>query len=268
MLSTELEREVAGAEAYEALHVPALFKPWASRVLDAAGVAAGDRVLDVACGTGVLAREALERVGPRGRVVGIDAGEGMLAVARRLQPSIQWRAGRAESLPFEPAAFDRIVSQFGLMFFSDQHRAVREMHRVLRPGGTLAVAVWDALDRSEAYREAVDLLRRFAGADAAAALAMPFSLGEPAALQGLFEAGGLEDVAVWTQTGRACFPSLRTMVEADLRGWLPVMGVHLDELLIQTILEEAEQVLGDYVNDIGEVEFSAPAHVVTGRRPV
>jgi SAM-dependent methyltransferase len=233
-------------------------------VLDAASVDIGHRVLDVACGTGVLAREAAVRVGQNGFVAGLDPGSGMLAVARELAPGIEWREGAAESLPYHDENFDVVVSQFGLMFFADRSQAIGEMLRVLRPGGKLAVAVWDSLENSDAYPVEVELLERLAGAAAANALRAPFVLGNKDALATLFEDSGAESVSVETHNGTAHFPSIRTMVEADLRGWLPVMGVLLEEELIQTILEEAEIALDDYVTEEGQVVFNSPAHIVTG----
>lgn len=256
--------QIAGARAYEALHVPALFRRWCPRVLDAAGVTDGDRVLDVACGTGVLAREAAVRVGAAGSVAGVDPGRGMLAVARELAPEIEWREGTAESLPYPDQSFDAVVSQFGLMFFSDRPRALREMIRVLKPGAGLAVAVWDCLENSEAYPEEVELLHRIAGKAAADALRAPFVLGDKAGLIALFEASGAESVRVETHTEVASFPSIRTMVEADLRGWLPVMGVVLQDDQIERILSDAENVLAKYVAADGKVVFKSPAHIVTG----
>jgi SAM-dependent methyltransferase len=260
--------EIAGAEAYQALHVPALFAAWAPHVLDAAGVGPGDRVLDVACGTGVLARAAAERVGDGGSVAGLDAGAGMLAVASRLAPEIDWRHGMAGDLPFDDATFDAVVSQFGLMFFPDRFAALREMLRVTRPGGRIGVAVWDALDRSEAYPEEVALLERLVGPAAADALRAPFVLGDRDHLADLFRQAGAPEPHVHTIHGRARFPSVRSMVEADLRGWLPVMGVHLDEERIETILAAAEDALADYVTEDGTVEFDAPGHIVTAVKTI
>ncbi len=258
--------QVAAAQAYQDLHVPALFRQWASRVADAAGIQPGHRVLDVACGTGVLAREAARRAGDGGRVSGIDAGAGMLAVAERLDPVIDWREGMAESLPFDADSFDAVVSQFGLMFFQDRSAAIREMKRVLRNGGRVAVAVWESLENSEAYPAEVALLERLAGKRAADALRAPFVLGDRAELVTLFEDAGLVSVEVVTHHGRARFPSIRTMVEADLRGWLPVMGVDLNEELIEAILVEADAALGEFVTAEGTAEFDSPAHIVTGTK--
>lgn|SRR5215216_3300463 len=99
---TEPERwqvSTDAAEVYESCFVPAIFGAWASRVADAAGIRPGNRVLDVGCGTGVLVREAVRRVGREGQVVGLDLNEGMLAVAARTEPKIEWRQGDAASLP-------------------------------------------------------------------------------------------------------------------------------------------------------------------------
>ena len=108
------------AEVYESCFVPAIFGAWAGPVADAAGIRTGNKVLDVGCGTGVLAREALRRVGQEGQVVGLDLNEGMLAVAARAEPKIEWRQGDAASLPFKDASFDVVVSQFALMYFPDR----------------------------------------------------------------------------------------------------------------------------------------------------
>lgn len=266
MNDTLLQDQIAAAKAYEELHVPALFQQWAGRVLDTVQIEPGQRVLDVACGTGVLAREAAVRVGSTGYVAGIDPGPGMLAVAEQLAPTIEWRQGVAESLPYPDHAFDAVVSQFGLMFFSDRYHALHEMLRVLAPGGKLAVAVWDILENSTAYPIEVDLLERLAGQRAADALRAPFVLGDRNELTALFENAGVTSVVIATGTGTARFPSIRSMVEADLRGWLPVMGVELKEQQIQRILLEAESALKKYVTLEGQVVFDLPAHIITGTR--
>ncbi|RMH08017.1 MAG: methyltransferase domain-containing protein [Nitrospirae bacterium] len=267
MQDANLEDQIAGARAYENLHVPALFKQWCPRVLDGARVSVGDRVLDVACGTGVLAREAAVRVGGTGFVAGVDPGRGMLAVANELAPHIEWIEGAAESIPYPDRSFDAVCCQFGLMFFTDRSQALREMLRVLKPGQKLAVAVWDSLENSAAYPIEVALLERLAGKAAADALRAPFVLGDNAALADLFENSGVESVSVATHNGTARFPSVKTMVEADLRGWLPVMGVLLNEEQIYEILAEAESALAEYVARDGQVVFNAPAHIVTGTAP-
>ncbi len=265
MSDTADERAMAGARAYEALHVPALFEEWVQPVLDAAEVQPGQAVVDVACGTGVLARGARERVGSAGSVIGVDPDPGMLGVATEIEPSIEWRRGTAESLPLEDASVDAVVSQFGMMFFTDRVGAAREMLRVARPGGRVSVAVWDALENQPAYAAEVALLDEMAGKHAGDALRAPFVLGDAGQLRAVFEEAGFEDVAVETWTGTGRFPDIRTLVSADLRGWLPVMGVHLDEDTISDILEAADREMAHFVTG-GGVVFDSPAHVVSARR--
>ncbi len=256
----------AAATAYNELHVPALFQQWAPLVLDAVQARTGDRILDVACGTGVLTREAASRVGSDGLAAGLDPNPGMLAVAMELAPALEWTEGVAEALPYSSESFDAVVSQFGLMFFQNRAAALSEMARVLRPGGRVAVAVWDSLENSEAYPDEVALLQKLAGEAAASALSAPFVMGDKPELTQLMEAAGFKSVEVATHRGTARFPNIRTMVEADLRGWLPVMGVNLNEDQIDSILKEAELALAQFVTTAGTMEFSAPAHVVTGQK--
>jgi SAM-dependent methyltransferase len=200
-------------------------------------------------------------------VAGVDPIPGMLSVAARLGPGIEWREGRAESLPFESGSFDVVVSQFGMMFFADRVLAAREMSRVLVKRGRFAVAVWDALDRSPGYAAEVTLLQRMVGQQAADALRAPFVLADSTAVAAGFREAGFDPVEVTTQQGTADFPSVRAMVEADLRGWLPVMNVHLSEADIARVLAEAEEALRPFVTEGGRVRFAAPAHIVHGRKP-
>jgi SAM-dependent methyltransferase len=259
--------EIEAASAYDAIMVPAMMEEWAEKVVDAGQLQDGHRVLDVACGTGVVGRGALARVGATGTVTGLDANRGMLAVAARRAPGATWKHGVAEQLPFAEGAFDRVVSQFGLMFFRDRPTAIAEMLRVLVRGGRFAVAVWDSLERIPACATEVALLERIAGVRAADALRAPFALGDRDALLRLFHDAGAADASVATDSAPARFPSIRILMEADLRGWLPVMGVPLPEATIQHVLAEAERELAPFVASDGTVTFDQSAHVVTGTKP-
>lgn len=262
-----LQAQIDAAHAYEALFVPALFGQWAPKVAVAAQIQPGQRALDVGCGTGILAREIASRIGSAGRVVGIDPSPGMLAVAKQLLPVVEWREGVAESLPFPDQTFEAVVSQFALMFFSERRQALREMLRVLTPGGRLAVAVWDSLDSMPAYASEVELLERIAGRQAADALRAPFVLGNREELAALFSEAGVVTAEITAHPGTAQFPSIRTMVEADLRGWLPVMGVILSEDLIGCILQNAERALNSYAIPDGRVAFHLSALLVIAEKP-
>ncbi len=134
-------------------------------------------------------------------------------------------------------------------------------------GGRLAVTVWDALKNSAAYPIEVAILGRVAGQRAADALRAPFALGDPDELTALFARAGITSPRIVTRKGGARFSSIRAMVEADLRGWLPVMGVVLPEEQIQQIMAEAERGLADYVTAAGEIAFDSPAHIIPGSRP-
>jgi hypothetical protein len=153
------------------------------------------------------------------------------------------------------------------MFFTDRRQALREMLRVLAPGGRLAVAVWDSLGNIPAYARVVALLERTAGRQAADALRAPFALGDRQELGALFSEAGVAPTEITTHHGAAWFPNIRTLVEAELRGWLPVMGVVLTEDRIGRILQEAEQALSSYATTDGRVTFHLSAHLVTAKKP-
>lgn len=254
----------SAADIYDEFFVPALFREWAGRVASAAGIAAGQQVLDVACGTGVLAREAAERVRPDGGVTGIDRNDGMLAVAGRVAPDIDWQHGLAESLPFEDGRFDAVVSQFGLMFFDDRAAALAEMWRVLRPGGRLAVAVWDDLGRTPGYAAMTDLLQRLFGDAAADAIRAPYVLGDPKILMPLFATAGIPDARAETQNGTARFPSIEAWVHTDVKGW--TLADMIDDAQYETLREAAVRELASFKQCDGTVAFRAPAHIVTATK--
>lgn len=254
----------SAAEVYEEFFLPALFERWAPLVAEAAHLQPGQHVLDVACGTGVLARAARQRVGPTGTVIGLDPNEGMLNVARRKGPDIEWRQGVAEALPFEKGRFDAVLSQFGLMFFDDRRKALEEMMRVLRPGGRLAVAVWDALDHTPGYAAVTGLLEQLFGAEVADALRAPYVLGDPEELRGLFSEAWISDAEVTTHEGTARFPSIRSWMYTDVKGW--TLSDKINEEGFEVLLEEAEYALNRFVTPEGTVAFSAPAHIATATK--
>lgn len=251
------------ANAYEERLVPALFNPCAERLVEAAAIDHGARVLDVACGTGVVARAAAARAGPEGCVAGLDVNPGMLAVAVRRAPSVDWRQGEAEALPWLDRAFDVVLCQFGLNFFADPHTALREMWRVLTPGGRLIVAVFDALECNPAYAAMVDVLRRQIGSAPAKALGLPFSLGQPGALSGLLQRAGIRGASVVRAEVTAGFPSVADMVLADVEGWFPLAGIRSDRAAIAAVIADAETVLGRFRHSDGSLAFPVSVHIAT-----
>ena len=254
------------AEVYEEQFVPALFRPWGRVVTAAAQLAPGQRVLDVACGTGALTEAACERVGPEGSVAALDANAQMLAVARRKPLDVAWHEGRAEALPFADASFDAVVSQFGLMFFDDRVQALREMMRVLRPGGRLAVAVWDMLAGSPGYAALADVLQRLFGSPIADAFRAPFALGDEVLLQRLFAQAGIAGAEIRRHDGTVRFSSIAALVATE-RACAWTLGGLLDEVRFASLLAQARVALAPFAGPDGAVTFAVPALVTTARRP-
>lgn len=147
----EWQLEGSTAELYERYLVPAITALWAADLVGRAAPQPGERVLDVACGTGVVARLAAKTMGA-GHVVGLDINAAMLAVARSRPagptPHIEWLEASALEMPFPDRSFDLILCQLGLQFFPDRSRALREMLRVLVPDGRLALSVFTAIERT------------------------------------------------------------------------------------------------------------------------
>jgi len=252
------------AQAYQTILVPALFTEWAPRVADAVGIQAGQRVLDVACGTGVLTREIHHRAGPTGHVTGLDLNPDMLAVASTLTHAIEWKKGDAEALPFPDDHFDAAVCHFALMFFNDKVKALSEMLRVIKPGGKIAVIVWDALNNVPAYAKVTELLKTYIGEDAADALRKPFCLGDYDQLVPLFEQAGADNLAISQQIGHACFPDIDTLIDAELEGWMPMNGIVISTSQAQQIRQVAKTLLHEYIDENGQVRFAMSALIVTG----
>lgn len=195
-------------ENYERHFVPAIGAPLANDLIEIADLRPGERALDVACGTGVVARLVAHRVGARGTVAGLDLNAGMLAVARAATPSgmtIQWYEASAEKMPLTDASFDVVLCQMGLQFVSDKSAALREMHRILVPGGRLIVNVPGPTPPLMAIMG--EALARQIGAEAKGFVKHVFSLHETAELQELIEGAGFREVSVQADTKRLRLPA-------------------------------------------------------------
>jgi len=189
----------SGAANYQKFQVPSVFEPMGRMFLERFPLTSGERILDLACGTGIVARLAAPLVGAEGRIVGIDMNAGMIAVASE-QPApqgapIEWREGDAAALPFDDASFDVVLCQQGLQFMPDKPAALAEMHRVLAPGGRLGLCLWRSAEHSPYLSAAAEALTPHLGAHSASRLLAPLSLGDEDLLRGLVEAAGFTGTA-------------------------------------------------------------------------
>ncbi|HXJ63513.1 MAG TPA: methyltransferase domain-containing protein [Actinomycetota bacterium] len=195
------------AQNYEQYFVPTIGMPFATALLEVAGLHEGERVLDVACGTGVVTRLAAEQVRPGGALAGLDINPAMLAVARSvasLNAAIEWHEASAESLSLNSGSFDVVVSSLGLQFVADKGSAMREMHRVLAPGGRLAIATVGPTPPLFAILE--QALARHVKPEAAGFVRAVFSLHDHQQLEELAGDAGFRDTEVRSKTLRLTLP--------------------------------------------------------------
>jgi ubiquinone/menaquinone biosynthesis C-methylase UbiE len=200
----------SGPEAYQSFLAPAMFEQFGERLVEAARIEAGDRVLDVACGTGVVSRAAARAAGADGAVTGVDLGAPMLAVAREQRPeegaaAIEYLEGKADALPVDEGAFDVVTCQQGLQFFEDRPAALRSMRGALADGGRIAVATWGKPEENEGFAAIGAALGRHVSEEAEAMMVSPFSLSDTDELESLISEAGFNDVEVDRLTLTATF---------------------------------------------------------------
>lgn len=239
-------------EMYERWLVGPLFRPWAEMTLEEVGLIPGDRVLDIACGTGILARVARERLGDDGRVVGIDISPDMLAVARAVAPGIEWREGNAGALPLqEGEQFDLVACQQGLQFFPDKPAAAAQMRRALARGGRLAVATWRSDDEIPFFRE----LRRVAERHLGAIVDQRYSLGDATLLETLLREAGFSEVQsrivsrIMRFEEDAPFLRLNTMALVGMSAAGKAMTDQERKSIVETIVSESMPVLSSFTDE-------------------
>jgi ubiquinone/menaquinone biosynthesis C-methylase UbiE len=210
MIEQSFGKSYAGSapENYERYFVPAIGAPMAAALVDVAAPRPGERALDVACGTGVVARLVAERVGSTGAVAGLDANPGMLTVARSVQgpdAAIEWHQSSAEKLPFSDGAFDLVTCQMGLQFFPDKAAALREQRRVLAPGGRVALNLPGPTP--PLFQAFADALARHVGPPAAGFVQVVFSLHDAGEIRALMTEAGFQDVRVEAATATLPLPA-------------------------------------------------------------
>jgi len=197
---------------YERYLVPAIFGPWAHDLVELAKLRAVDRILDVAYGTGIVARTAARSIGSGGSVVGLDLSEPMLSAARvaaaHEDVAVEWREGSAVNLPLADATFDVVFCQQGLQFFPDRAEALSEMHRVLTPGGRLVLSVWGGIEQSPGFAVLAEALGRHISPQAGILMTSgPFGLSDTQVLRNLIAGAGFNHITIDPAVKDLRFPS-------------------------------------------------------------
>jgi ubiquinone/menaquinone biosynthesis C-methylase UbiE len=261
------------AELYERYLVPAVTSLWATDLVERAAPRAGERVLDLACGTGIVARLAAERMGV-GRVVGVDINAGMLAVARSLPTNarleIEWQEGSALALPFPDDSFDLVFCQLGLQFFPDRQTALREMWRVLRRGSRVALSVFTSIENTPAASALADALDRRLGPGAGRAKRSEHVLSDSRELRDLLRGADFRDVELTTVTQIIRFPSAGEYARLQLSATpLAALFVDMGSERRAAILE---RITGDLIASLriasnkAELKYPQEAHVVLANK--
>lgn len=252
------------AEVYERVFVPAVFGRWAPSLIDAAGVAPGQTVVDVACGTGVVARQVADRLSGQGRVIGVDLNDGMLAVARRLRPDIEWHRADATTLPLPAGSADVVLCQAALMFFPEPVQALREMARVVSPTGTVGVQVWGDVDSQVGWAPFYSVVRRHAGADAVNLIASYWRLGDLDELTALYATSGLSIEQVLTREDTATFTSVEDFVATEIDG--TPLHEQIPASVRSRIVDDVRTAMQSFLAADGQLVLPICGHIVTARR--
>ena len=258
-------------ENYERYLVPSIFGPWAKDLVEIAQLQPKERVLDIACGTGIVARTAALTLGSGGSVVGLDVSLPMLAAARSAAAaeglSIDWQEGSAMKLPLVDAACDVVLCQQGLQFFPDRPAALREMHRVLRSRGRLVLSVWTSFDRSPGFIVLAEALTHRIGAEAGALMTSgPFALSRAEELRTLVANAKFRDVDIRTATKMLQYPSpqefvLRYVAGSALSGFFATAN----ESARSALLDDVSLALSKYVDDQG-LAFPIESNLLVARK--
>jgi ubiquinone/menaquinone biosynthesis C-methylase UbiE len=244
------------ADGYESYMVPTLFGPCARILIEAGDPKRGERVLDVGCGTGIVAREVASRPGAPGAVTGIDLSANMLAVARAVVAReglmIEWREGNAEQLPFHDGAFDLVLCQFALMFVADKAAALSEMRRVVTESGRVLISVWQGLDRHPFYQTLHNVIQQRMGMSA---LQQIFALGNADDVRGLALTAGFRQVDIKPFSLTARFPNPEAFIAGEIEvdtAAIPSMQ-HLDsqsrQAIVTAIARDMQSPLKELISD-------------------
>ena len=251
--------EGTAPELFERYLVPVITAKWAEDLIDHAQPREGETVLDIACGTGIVARLAAKRMG-RGLVTGLDLNTGMLAVARSVPTegaAIIWIEGSALDLPFPADSFDKVFCQQGLQFFPDQRKALCEIYRVLKGGGRAALSVYGPIERTPGANAFVLALDDVVGRDASRIKRGEHSFNAATQLEALLRDSGFNAVDIQTVEQTIVFPSVLDYVRIQL------LATPMSVLLKDRTEFEREAIISSIASKT--MTFSRPAMLEGGR---
>jgi ubiquinone/menaquinone biosynthesis C-methylase UbiE len=263
-MSTSLSFAGGLPEMYERFLVEPIFRPWAAILLGRIALKGHERLLDVACGTGIVARVAKSHL-RLGTVVGVDASAQMLAIARRAAPDIEFREGPAETLPVPAGeAFDVVTCHQGLQFFPNKPGAVSEMRRVLAPGGRVGIGVWSGVDKLPLMLD----LQRVAERHLGPIVDVRHNFGDPAALESLLKDGGFSSVRVETLShvvrfeDATVFPRLNAMALVGMTAKGKAMTDEDKARTAETIANESADAIRRYSDGVS-LTFDLASNIAT-----
>lgn len=256
-------------EAYEFYMVPAITETYGRHILDRARLERGQRVLDVACGTGVVTRNAARQVGFTGKVLGVDLNPMMLEVAQQacrfVYPPIEFSQGDASKLSFGNDSFDVVTSNLAVMFFPDRVAALKEMNRVTAPGGRLVYTVWRGIETCPAWLKLAESLEKHVGAEAGAILRSPFTTKSADEARSVTAQAGWKDVKVEIVMEQIRYPSFAEFVRQETESMpFPNVQKGMGEAR-DAITADVTKGFGHYGDDFG-MSFPTEVYVVTARK--
>lgn len=272
MMETNQDSAPSPAHLFDAFFGPSIFHPWTDVLLEHAEPGPDDRILDLACATGIVARRVAPLVDEGGgRVVGLDLSPEMLAVARERAAEegvdVTWKQDDATDLDLPDGSFDLVLCQQGLQFFDDPGAALRETGRVLDDGGRLVANVWQPLDRHPVYRALLEAEARHLDADIEE-VARPFVFGDERRLRTLFDGTGFGDVDVVEETREVVFDDSETFVALTLMAGAAVVpelspdDADARDTLIDAICDDCADVLQAHTHG-DTLRFPTPNYIVT-----
>ena len=263
------------SEMYEQYFVPAMFRNWAEILIRRAALKTGDRVLDVACGTGIVARLAAEAVGGDGKVDALDFNPAMLSVAQSTATSpgakIIWREGSAMALPYPDHSFDAVLCQHGLQFFPDKVEALREMRLVVATTGRVLVIVLQALSKHPVFEALMTSVAHRLSLPIEA-VTLPFSMSDEGKLRTMATHAGFRTVDVLAESAVMTFPDAAQFVPLAVMSSAAAVPAFADlqgpekAALLDAVRTDVEPVVNQYQSG-DTVRFTMFAHIMIGTNP-